>query len=154
MSVTIKMEGFRELDLALGKLPQATAKRTMRKVLKTAAQPIADAASRIAPDDPATPAPDLHRSIGVSHRQKTGRQRKFTKEGKNEANMYVGPTADGYPQAMMQEFGTAHHSPQPYMRPAWDKHRNGALNTIKAELGKEIVKAAARLAKKRAKASR
>src|SRR5688572_23085667 len=47
--VATKLEGFRELDRALGQLPKATAKNVLRRVLKKAAQPVDDDASAAAP---------------------------------------------------------------------------------------------------------
>ncbi len=42
---------------------------------------------------------------------------------------------------------------QPYMRTAWDSQKDAALGIIKNELGNEITKTAARLAKRKAKAA-
>jgi hypothetical protein len=43
--VATKLEGFKELDRALGKLPKATAKNVLRRTLIKAAKPIDDDAS-------------------------------------------------------------------------------------------------------------
>lgn len=42
-------------------------------------------------------------------------------------------------------------APQPFMRPAWDEKKDEVLELIRTELGDEITKAAARLAKKAAR---
>lgn len=78
--------------------------------------------------------------------------------------MFVGPEKRAY-HAHLVEFGTAPHinggrfsgskhpgtKPQPFMRPAWDATSGTALDMIGDELRAEIMKAAARQAKRRAK---
>lgn len=150
--LTVRVEGLSALNAALNELPKATGKAVLRRVGRKALEPMAEDARRLAPDDPTTGAPDLHRSIEISSRQKSGRQLKRTREGKATVNLYMGPTREGYPQAVMQEFGTSRHPPHPYMRPAWDANKRGALDIVAGSLGEEIAKSAARLAKKRAKA--
>lgn len=49
MRVTVQVSGLRDLDKALGQLPLAAAKTTLRNVLKKAAQPIAEKAKDNAP---------------------------------------------------------------------------------------------------------
>ncbi|HEU4986866.1 MAG TPA: HK97-gp10 family putative phage morphogenesis protein [Rhizobiaceae bacterium] len=147
----VKVEGLRELERSLAELPKALAKGAARRTLVKAGTPMKQTARRLAPDDPATPDIDLNTSIEISSRQKSGRQRKRTREGKAAVTVYIGPTKEGYPQAIYQEFGTVHHGAQPYMRPAWDAHKMEALETVKVELGEEITRTAARLAKRNAR---
>lgn len=151
MKTKVEVSGLRELDAALHQLPRAAAKSTLRRVGKRALTPMAEQARSKAPDDPVTPAPDLHRSIAISSRQKSGRQIARLKEGKSSVNVFMGPTPDGYPQAMPQEFGSIHHPAQPFMRPAWDANKVRALEIVKSDLGKEIDKTAKRLAKRAAR---
>jgi HK97 gp10 family phage protein len=150
---TVKIHGLRELEAALADLPTATGKNVLRRVLNARAQPIADAASSMAPDDPATGGHDLRSSIGVSTKlspRQKGLHRKMFKDDKAAVEMFVG--AGPLPQAHLQEFGTVHHGPQPFMRPAWDEGQGQLLDGIAADLWSEIDKAAKRVAKKRAKA--
>lgn len=147
---TLKIEGLKDLEKALMKLPLSTGKSVLRKVLLKAAEPIKNRARDLAPDDPKTPDIDLNTSIEASTKQRRGYGLRG-REGNQAATVYIGPTKDGYPQAIMQEFGTIHHAAQPYMRPAWDGGKNKALDDIKDGLWKEIEKSAARLAKKAAK---
>lgn len=93
----------------------------------------------------------------------------------------MGPTSDGYPQAMVMEFGAAPHfvtkgagrrgkakriaqfaereghtmhpgvKPQPYMRPAWDKYSRGLVEVVGKLLWAEIAKTAERHARRAAK---
>lgn len=150
MKATIDVKGGKELEAKLGALgKRATARAVARRVLKRAAQPIADAAARKAPDDPATSAPDLPSSIAVGSKQRSSTAKRNRRESRSAVVVYVGPTEDGYPQALPQEFGTKYHPAQPFMRPAWDATKMQALSFIEDELGKEIDKTAKRLAKRR-----
>lgn len=128
---TVRVEGLRELDAALSEITkQTTRKSVARRALKDGGEPIRALAQQLAPDDPATSAPfDLTQSIEMSSRQKSGRATRYRKESPTEVAVHIGPTKDGYPQAIMQEFGTVHHAAQPYMRPAWDSE--GGMNALR-----------------------
>lgn len=144
--MTVRIEGLRELERALAELPKATARNTLQRVLKKAAEPTADAWKAKAPRDAGQYAESI--IVGPSSKL-TGRQKKDAKkEGKHFAEIHVG-TAD--PAGQQQEFGNINHPAQPSGRPAWKETQDGALNTIKAELGGEIEKSAARLASKAAR---
>lgn len=146
--VTMKVEGFRELEKALEQFSQSVGRGVMRRALKKAAQPIADAMRSGAPEDEG----DLKESIAVStklsDRQKRMHKKMFS-DDKASVEMFVG--AGPLPQAHLQEFGTVDQSPQPFARPAWDSNKNQALETIKTELWSEIEKSAARAARKTAR---
>lgn len=147
MNAKVKIEGLREVKDALHKLPRATAKGVLRKVGRKRLKPVAERARSYAPEDQG----ELKDSIAVSSRQKSGRQTRRTGEGKSDVNVYVGPTAKGYPQAMMQEMGTKHHPPHSYLRPAWDAEKRGVLEGIREDLWTEINKTVERARKRAAK---
>lgn len=138
------MEGLRELEAALAELPKATAKATLRRTLKKAAQPIADGAQGIAPKLTG----QLQRSIIIGTRLTRRQAREARREGKHFAEIHVG-TAD--PAGVPQEFGTFKENAQPFMRPSWDGNKDEALRIIGKELGNEIEKSAARLSRKAAR---
>ncbi|HXH52536.1 MAG TPA: HK97-gp10 family putative phage morphogenesis protein [Sphingomicrobium sp.] len=140
-----RIEGLAECERVLFELSRATAKGTVRRVLKKAAEPMRALAASLAPDDPATPPLDLHTSIAISHRQKGGRQRSFTREARDEVAIYIGPTRKGYPQAIMMEFGTFKDRAQPYMRPAWEREQGPSLVRIANLLGEELHKTVMRI---------
>lgn len=137
--VRVRVEGLRELDAALGELPKATGRNVLRRVGRAGLEPVIEDAAERAP----TLFGDLQGSITVS----TKRPRRHRKE--SEVEVYGGPT--NLPQAHLQEFGTQHHGPQPFLRPAWDAGRDGVLEFVRTELGAEIDKAAQRLARKQAR---
>lgn len=154
--MTIRVDGFKELDAALKEMKTATARGTVRRAMMKAFQPMADDASSLAPDDPRTPSPDLHRAIKVGDTLKAGRSMSTKGFGfkDGQVTVWMGPTREGYPQAMMQEFGTVNQPAQPYMRPAWDAGKGQLLEDLKANLAAEITKTAERAARKAARLAR
>lgn len=139
MANRVRVEGLRDLDAALGELGKATGRNVMRRAGRAALEPIiADAAER---------APHLFGNLQESITVSTKRPRRHRKE--SEVEVYGGPT--NLPQAHLQEFGTRHHGPQPFMRPAWDAGKDQALDDVKTALGNEIEKAAQRAARKQAR---
>jgi HK97 gp10 family phage protein len=169
MKVTVKVEGLREIKDALDELPKATAKNIMLRVLQQHAEPIAAAARQLVPVDQG----DLKRSIRVLARKTGGdagkaafaeamrsgasraeagqAARAANRSAKNAVLVLIGPGR--HPQGIMQEFGTDHHPPQPFMRPAWDRYRDALLPSIGKDMWAEIERAAVRRARKLAKAA-
>ena len=142
MSTKVKIEGLKEAQIALRKLPDATAKSVMRRVLKTHGKAIQKRAQELAPED----AGDLRESIVVSTKLTKRQRKQHRKASKDDVEVYIG--ANDAPHAHMQEFGTKNHPPQPFMRPAWDAAKRIILVGIRKDLWTEIRKAAARLARK------
>lgn len=133
---------MKELDRALGKLPEATAKRVLRDVLKEAGEPLARTARRLAPKDEY----HLYDSIDVSTRLNK-RQAALHKKEANPAfqEMFVGTNN---PAGVQQEFGNERHGAQPFMRPAWDAEKKNVLDLIANLLWGKIEQAAEKLASK------
>lgn len=143
------VQGVEETLAALREFPRATGRATLRRALVKAANPVAVAARSYAPDDPATGAPDLKRSIAVAT-QLTKSQRGSPKL--NEVEVYVGPTKQPgrsvLSYATPVEFGTYQARPYPFMRPAWDRTKGLVYKILTEELTKEIEAAARRLDRK------
>lgn len=150
MRVTVRVDGLREIDAALKELPKAAGKTAMRRVLKKRAEPIAEMMRSLAPDDPETGGKDLRNSIGVSTRLSPRQRRQHRKiDDRAGVEMFIG--AGPLPQAHLQEFGTAHHAPQPFARPAWDAHKGALLKGIGADMWLEIQRATERLRRRAAR---
>lgn len=150
MKTTVKIEGLKDVQAALSELPKATGKNVLRRVLRKRAQPMAQAAAANAPVEAGT----LKASIGVGTkltRRQAAQHRKMFANDRASVEIFVG--AGGLPQAHLQEFGTSEHAPQPFLRPAFDAHKDAILDGVKDDLWSEIDKAAKRLAKKLAKQS-
>lgn len=147
----VHIDGLREVDEALGLLKPSTGKAVLRRVGKKRLQPIADTAKSLAPDDPATKgAKDLKETIGVGTRL-TKRQRRVHKKmfASERASVELFAGAGGQAKDTQQEFGNSEHAAQPFMRPAWDMHKNSLLDGIGKDLWAEIEKSVKRARKKK-----
>lgn len=153
MATRVKVEGLKELEAALEELgSKAVARGVLRRVLTRRGQPLADTMRALAPDDPDTGGNDLRSSIAVSTKLSPRQRRLHRKETKDDrafAEVFVG--AGPLPQAHLQEFGTSHHGPQPFARPAWDEHKGRILDGLKDDLWKEVEKTAKRRAARAAR---
>lgn len=150
----MKVEGLKELDAALGEIGKAAAKAVLKRVGLKALKPVADAARSIAPDDPETQGNDLRSSIGVGTKlspNQARQKRSAIKAGEEKYFVEVYAGAGPLPQAHLQEFGAKGDPPQPFLRPSWDSHKGGVLETIKSDMGGEIIKTAKRQAARRAR---
>lgn len=154
MTITVKIDGLRALDAALGELPKAVGKSVLRRTAIKALKPVAETAASLAPIDadpassPKRPPGTLKRSYTVGTKLNKRQARAAKKDGKSSVEVYAG-TND--PAGIQTEFGNAHQRAQPHLRPAWEAGKEGVLEIVKTELGGEIDKAAARLAKRRAR---
>jgi HK97 gp10 family phage protein len=166
---TYKVEGFADLERALLDLPRATAKNAVKRGLIKAAEPIAEAARAGASVRRGV----LRKSIIVGTRLKntagnaeyraamqaglgsgaaTAALRDARREAKGAGSaveVHVGPGP--LPYAHLVEFGSINNRPHPYLRPAWDAHWRGAMESLKDFIWAEIRKAAERAARKAAK---
>jgi HK97 gp10 family phage protein len=144
VKMTFKIEGLKELKEALEEeFPKATATNIQKRALVDAAQPMVATAQALAPVAVGT----LQQSIKVSPKLSSRQKSKHKKESRVE--MFVGPAP--VRQAVVQEFGTVFHAAHPYMRPAWDSHKLGMLNSIKKVLEEQIEKARQRALRKTAR---
>jgi HK97 gp10 family phage protein len=143
MQITVKLEGYAEVAEGLNELPQATSTNVLKRALLNAAEPIAETAKQLAPRLTG------HLQMSITPSDKLSRRQKTLYHKESEVEIFVGPGA--LPQATMQEFGTIHNPPQPYMRPAWEQNKVRALELIKTELADEIEKARQRIARKTAR---
>lgn len=149
---TVSLEGFSELDTALGEFSKSTARGVLRRVLLKSGKPMADTMKALAPDDPGTGGGDLKSSIAVSTKlseRQAKMHRRQTRNDKAFAEVFVGAGPD--PAAHNQEFGNVNHGPQAFARPAWDQHQRETLDIIKSELAAEIEKTAKRMARRAAR---
>lgn len=167
---SVRVEGLKELNESLADLSRATAGNVLKRAVGAGAAVIAEDALTRAPVDRGR----LRANILVSKpkiitpgkaayaraMQETG-DRAIAAQAARNANREAGGTgraavshagpAKGVGQGILQEFGTAHHPPQPFMRPAWDARGEDAAREIGNVLKEEIDKAVARAARKAAR---
>lgn len=126
MKTTVKVEGLRELDRQLSQFTTSKRRAIGRVALDNAGEITAKAARALAPVDGG----GLRESIDVSGtltRRQRGLHQKIA-----DQERYVGP--DDRPAGVLQEFGSIHHPPQPFLRPAWDETKDDVLQRIADEL--------------------
>ncbi len=170
----VRVEGMEELNLALGELSKAAAKGVMRRTLVKAAKPMVDAAQGNAPvlsgelkqsivatakvkniGDPGDAAYSETMRAGGSRDEALTAMRDARRAGGSGSmgvEAYVGPVVGSKRagiKAMVQEYGSVHQAPQPYMRPAYETAKQAVLDLIKDIMTAEIAKAVER-ARKRA----
>lgn len=153
MTENIRLTGFAELDAMFEELEKhATRKAVARRSLRKAAQPMADLANRLKPNDPATAGAEDAIQIAVSTvlspRQRRAHRRLF-RDDRAAVEMFVG--AQPHPAAHNQEFGNVNHPPQPFMRPAWDQDHRALLDRLKPELWADIERTIARARRRAAR---
>ena len=170
IKTSIKVEGLKELEDALLELPKSVQGNVLKRAAVAAAADFADHASRLAPKDtgelkteikvakpkiinPGTAAFASAMKEGASRAEAAAAARAANRAagGKGRAVITsVGPTRAAF-YGLFQEFGTAHHAAQPYMRPAWDALKHSMLDTMIDVLRTKIAEAAARAARRTAR---
>ena len=158
MGVTIKLEGIGQVDKALKQLEEDFGSKTAQaKVLvpavREAMRPVLLDARQNAPEDTG----DLTRSLLVEARRPTKRDRRSkyvtqtdtviaavtTASGKKLAKMGIKSDA----RAIAQEFGTARHPAQPYLRPALEANAQNTVNRLGDILARRIQQFRAKMSK-------
>lgn len=156
MSVTVRTQGFRELEQALAAFSKASARNIMKRAAMAALQPMADEMERLAPER-ADGGGDLKDAIAVSDKLGKRQKRQARRAGGNShVEVYAGVADVGgnhLPSGVQQEFGNENHGPQPFVRPAWDKEAQAALERLKVSLQDEINLATARAQRRAARAA-
>lgn len=145
---TMKIEGFKELEKELEQLSKAMGRGVLRRALMKAAKPMAERMEQLAPRDEGTLAESITASTKLTKRQQRKHRRMF-KDERASVEVFVG--AGGLTQAITQEFGTPHHAPQPFVRPAWDAESKPTLERLKGEIRQELDKTIARTARRAAR---
>lgn len=143
MKVTVKFEGGKALDEALGQFTPAKRRAIGRVALDAGGQILA----RSMRDKVAVDSGGTKESIDVSGTLAKGPKAAHKKIAEQER--YVGP--DSRPAAIQTEFGNEHQAAQPFGRPAFDETGDEVLKRIGDELWVGIDKAAKAAARKAAK---
>lgn len=92
MSVKVRIDGLKELDAALGELGKSTGKNVLRRVLRGAAEPMAEQIRATAPVDP-DGGGQLRDSAGVGtrlSRNQSRQHRKMFRDDRASVEMFVG----------------------------------------------------------------
>jgi HK97 gp10 family phage protein len=141
VSLTFQLEGLEETVQILDSLPKSLQTRTLKRVLREPAQPIADLAQRLAPRVTGRTA----ESIVVTDRLNRTQAREARREGKYQAEIYIGTTKRN---ATPREFGSWRTLATPFMRPAWDALKMVTKAAIETALVREVTATATRLSRR------
>lgn len=114
--------GGQELQKALDSLPARVSKRFQLEALEHAAEPMRRQMEMLAPVEPGKP--DLRDTIVISRARGVDAK---------ETLVAVGPSRKGW-YGSFQEFGTAHHAPQPFVRPAFAQKAGEAMRRLAADI--------------------
>ncbi len=148
----VEMLGLGDIDQALRDLVKPlTARNVVVKGLRVALEPMRDEMIQLAPEDQG----DLKRGIGIT-RKLSRRQRRMAKRGvRSDVEVYLGPDVsyaqNASSKAVVQEFGSVDQPPQPYIRPAWERHKREVAPRFAEAVKPEITRAAQRLERKAAR---
>lgn len=162
-----KIEGARELEEVLERLPISMGKAVLRAAARKALKPVRDRAEELAPVGPLQSRRGEKKSAGkykksfiVSTTLNKNQQRAARKlgESRHAVNVYVGSTDK---KAHLIEFGTGQRvqrsgrrtgaMPRPangVLRRAWDENLDKVFKIFSEEISKNLLKAARRLARK------
>lgn len=172
----MELEGAKELEAALRELPYRVAKTTLRRALMKAAVPMAEAGQANAPVPELKRRMIVSGRLSARQRAQAGRTSRAT-SGTYTVTIYVGEKPSRI--AHLFEFGSAPRYTtgkgdarrksgskvasvkagayrgrmiaQPYLRPAFDSTAPSVIRGFGVILGREIERAAVRLAKRKAK---
>lgn len=120
--MSMRVEGLAELKRALHDLPLKVAQKHLLEATRAGAEIIRERAGELAPREPG--APDLAENIGIS---------RVRSDDDHAVTLAIGPTR-GFFYGFFQEFGTRHHSAQPFMRPAFDTMQAAAMEAVRRVL--------------------
>jgi HK97 gp10 family phage protein len=142
MNVDVKVEGLPELEKALNDLGPSLAKKAMVEASKAGGKTFADAAKQKAP----------RMTKATKHRQpgeladsivvttKTNARTGATKAKVGPARPKGGNKQEPGAWGLMEEFGSVHNRPQPYLRPAFDENAEKIIQDFASVLHDAIEK--------------
>lgn len=151
---TVKVEGLRELGMAMRALGNDVARRIAVSMTSAAAKVVRDEAVLRAPESE-----EPHELEGVTvqpgNLKRNIVRKKLSARRTHLTSAHIvtvrGKKKDGYAAryGRLQEFGTVHHAPQPFLRPAFDAKKYQAVGVMR-ETARKRIEAAARKAARQA----
>ncbi|PKB19655.1 HK97 gp10 family phage protein [Novosphingobium kunmingense] len=165
MSGLVKVEGLADLEKLLFELGSpSTARRVGQRALLTAAEPMVEAIKGLAPKDEMNLAASVKAQasnrnrrndvaevvIGIDGSVKPTTTVPRQRAGGKRKDAVKDLGVSGY--GPMQEFGTEKMAANPFFRPGFDATAETVIRRTGTTIGPEYEKAAARLAKRRARA--
>jgi HK97 gp10 family phage protein len=143
-SVTIKVEGLKELGQKFAQLSDDMQKKVARSATNAAAQVVKKIAIRKAPVSSPEMTPNIppgHLKKNIIVKRSRLRNSNLTSEHRVTVKGRSGEAISPYRVGIFQEYGTVKHGPQPFMRPAIDQGKSGAIEAMKKKIKERIDKA-------------
>lgn len=147
-TVTIKIEGLRELGERMRGLSADVNRKIARAATNAGAQVIKKLAINKAPARPPSATPNVppnylksHIIVRYNRKSRFTSQHTVTVRNKGKGILPENVSANPYAIGVFQEFGTVHHGPQAFLRPAYDAGKMRAVEAIKKRLRQRIEKA-------------
>lgn len=128
MIVKVAFEGGEELARTLNSLPALYTRHVILEALKEGAEPIRATAAQLAPLGETENLSD-NMTISVTNRLGSTAGGRWQNRDESNHAVAVGPSKDEF-YGLFQEYGTVHHGAQPFLRPAFDREGQTALNII------------------------
>lgn len=131
MELKANLFGFKELEQALKKMPEAIAKKALEAGVKGAANAMRKEIRQDAPVDSGS----LKKNIQITK----------NKHDKTGVSFMVAPRRKVF-YARMVEFGTSKMPAKPFIRPAFERSKEHIIQAMRRALEKSILKEAHKLA--------
>lgn len=157
MASTVKIEGLKELQAALSRLPRELDRKVLNAALMAGARPMVAAIKARAPVDtgtlarnirarPVRPYPGNTATVEIGVRRLNKRQVNLLREKARKAGQSTRVNAWYW---RFLEFGTSKMTARPFLRPGFEAEKIGAIETIKTALARRIEREATRLGGRR-----
>jgi HK97 gp10 family phage protein len=134
----VEILGAKELDEVLRNLPAKMNKSLLQKANKEASLPLLEEMQRLVPQHEG----DLYDSLGTAAIRASKEVALLVGPRNKPRSKYVGW------RGHFLEFGTSHHPPQPYVRPAFDSKIGQVRHLMKTALAKIVTEYIRRRVKK------
>ncbi len=148
MAEMFKIQGARELDKVLQKLPRKMGEKALRNALMPASKPMLDEMKgrvHVRKGDEAKRFGAGGKKGRLPGLLKASLRRRVVKsKDRLAATVLVGAFRAFY--APLEEFGTKHSPAHPFVRPSFDGNVVGAIGTLGKKLGEQIEKETMKLA--------
>ncbi len=158
MRINVKLEGIKEIDELLRKLPDSLSAKIIESANRAAVKPLIEKAKANAPEGNTG---NLVDSIGIASRVKGGATIKASKgltivgprrgKGKGQQGHHAHLVEYGTAERVQKSTGksTGSISPgKPFMKPAWISTQVEVRKNIKEELGKSVIRTMKKTVKK------
>lgn len=140
-TVTIRVDGLRELGERMRKLSEKVNKRLGRSSTNAGAQLVKKKAKSNIVSSPSVDTGSLRDSVIVKKvKSSLTSEHIVTVRGRGKTSKKTGRKQTEAPHARFVEYGTIHMPAEPFLRPAFESEQGAAVEEIKRKLEQGIIK--------------